>query len=180
MTPIEFVILAVIVVTAIVVYLNSVQEKTYRRPMKELITGQRIEISQKIVKNENRIGKFVAFRDVSGYQTELDRVHIGFSVRSRGDKHNAVAEEDIALASATSCYHDPLQLPAHIVTDFLKFYFRCNKYFKGCSFPTAVQVYDYGTKTYRDGMIEMTDDSVGITFSLDFKTAVAELETDAA
>jgi hypothetical protein len=164
MTNADFVIIAVISLTMMLGYLNLAEAKLYRRK-KEYKVGDRVVISQKIVRHSSntakRIGKFIAYRDVTD-TPDTDQVHIGFSICCSKDIADAKVETDLAMIRASFCYTNPLQIPSSITNDFIKFYGRSGVYFQGCTLPTKVQIYDNANKIYVDAEVNVVNAAVYI------------------
>ena len=110
--------------------------------------GQRLMITQKIVKYKGqsgrRAGKFLAYRD---FGTD-DRVFIGFAVCNPTDRYNRDEEHVLAYTRAVECYENPLRIPKGLEEEFLAFYDRCERYFGEGYLPTNYFLFNNQTEKY--------------------------------
>jgi hypothetical protein len=116
----------------------------------------------------------VAVRFVSNIESG-DRVYIGFSLCDSKDRYDKVIGKQFARGKALTSYEVPLRIPASILKEYITFHERCEKYFKGCVFPTKVQIYN--GKGYIDAEVESTPVSIGVSWEIDpVPTPVEEVE----
>lgn len=139
-------------ITAIGIAMNAIHAEWIKRktlrPEPQFEEGQRIMITQKIVKYKGesgrRVGKFVAYRD---FGTD-DRVFIGFAVCNPKDRYNRDEEHVLAYTRAVECYENPLRIPKGLEEEFLAFYDRCERYFGEGYLPTNYYLYNNQTEKY--------------------------------
>ena len=91
-------------------------------------------ITQRIIKNRKKVGMFISY-------VEQDKVYIGYSLCSKEDKYDNDKALKIATSRASSCWGEKgIRLAHSVLTDFTKFYERCERYYKGSEFPEIMTV----------------------------------------
>jgi hypothetical protein len=108
------------------------------------------QITQRIIVKGQRRGMFVSFLDG-------DKVHIGYSLCSKADKYDNAKALTIAFEKAKACWDSKgIRLAHSIQSDFAKFYDRCERFYKGATFPEIITMKEqdriayYGIKHRED------------------------------
>lgn len=93
-----------------------------------------MSITQRIIRKNQRVGMFISY-------VEDNKVYIGCSLCSKEDKYDNDKALKIATSRASSCWGEKgIRLAHSVLTDFTKFYERCERYYKGSEFPEKMTV----------------------------------------